>query len=85
MLIASATVLASCARSTPSADRIDLRAPDTEVTQACEQAVQMPERAITQAEAARFHARDRAALAECRGRHALAVAWIAETVDELSP
>ena len=80
-LIASATVLMSCGLSTPSADRIDLRPPDAEVTHPCGRAVQMPEREITQAEAARYHARDRAALAECRGRHGLMVDWIDDVVE----
>ena len=85
MLIAALSALTACGASTPSAEGIDLRPPEAEVTQPCAGATALPDRALTQAEAERAWIRDRAALAECRGRHALAVAWIAETVDELSP
>lgn len=66
------------------ADSVDLWSPDAEVTLPCGHAVQMPERETTQAEAARYHARDRAALAECRGRHGLAVDWIEGVIADLS-
>ena len=76
MLIAALSALAACGASTPSVEDIDLRPPDAEVTQPCAAATALPHRELTQAEAERAWIRDRAALAECRGRHGLAVEWI---------
>ena len=81
MLIAALSALTACGGSTPSAEGIDLRPPDSAVTEPCADATALPGRALTQAEAERAWIRDRASLAECRGRHGLAVEWIEGVIE----
>jgi|GEM_PF-5444939 len=75
--------LTACGASAPSVERIALRPPEGTVTEACEQAAALPEGPLDQAEVERAWIADRMALSDCRARHRLATAWIAQVVDAL--
>lgn len=63
--------LAACSVSTKSATAIKprLAAIDSALLKECQNAVKLPEKALTQADVERFWGTDRAALVECRRRH----------------
>ena len=76
MPIAALLALTACGASTVSVEEIDLRPPDTAVTEPCREARALGGEAMTQAEVERAWMADRAALRDCRARHWLAVEWI---------
>lgn len=64
-------LLAACGGSTAS----DIVPPPEQVVAACVRPVDLPERALTQAEAEGYWGADRRALRGCAARHAALAAW----------
>lgn len=82
-LTAALSALTACGASTASVDEIDLRAPDAAVTEPCGAARALGGEALTQAGVERAWMADRAALRDCRQRHALAVWWIDRVIEDV--
>lgn len=75
-LVALLCLVTACAKSSPSANEIDLDPPDTALTEPCPPLTKDPGRALTQAEVTVFWSRDRAAAAVCRQKHDGLAQWI---------
>ena len=79
MPIAALLALTACGASTVFVEEIDLRPPDTALTEPCREARALSAEAMTQAQVERAWIADRISLRDCRARHGLAAEWIHAT------